>query len=199
MSKITDAEANATSLDGLVNDNALVPTLRNGPKPSYQYLVDGWNTEFNTLIDNLDTQGDAAIVAINEDVATVDTLKNSATSLINSDVTTVDNAVTVALSSINASKVTVDNAAADVDATIAELDSKYKLTAIGVDGAWQSGIDFTAYNQYLVFSGTAYQPKPETSLPYTTGATPDLDDVQPVAPNTADNIFVANGGTVQDQ
>ncbi len=43
MSKIADTEANATSLDGLVNDNALVTTLRNGPKPSYQYLVDGWN------------------------------------------------------------------------------------------------------------------------------------------------------------
>lgn len=40
MSKIADAEANATSLDGLVNDNALVPTLRNGPKPSWQYIVD---------------------------------------------------------------------------------------------------------------------------------------------------------------
>ena len=51
MSKITDAEANATSLDGLVNDNALVPTLRNGPKPSYQYLVDGWNNEFDLTLD----------------------------------------------------------------------------------------------------------------------------------------------------
>ena len=50
MSKITDAEANATSLDGLVNDNALVPTLRNGPKPSYQYLVDGWNDEIAATI-----------------------------------------------------------------------------------------------------------------------------------------------------
>ena len=39
MSKIADAEANATSLDGLVNDNGLIPTLRNGPKPSWQYLV----------------------------------------------------------------------------------------------------------------------------------------------------------------
>ena len=53
MSKITDAEANATSLDGLVNDNALVPTLRNGPKPSYQYLVDGWNTEISKTIEAL--------------------------------------------------------------------------------------------------------------------------------------------------
>lgn len=50
MSKIADAEANVTSLDGLVNDNALVPTLRNGPKPSYQYLVDGWNAEIAEAI-----------------------------------------------------------------------------------------------------------------------------------------------------
>lgn len=40
MSKIADTEANATSLDGLVNDNGLIATLRNGPKPSWQYLVD---------------------------------------------------------------------------------------------------------------------------------------------------------------
>lgn len=51
MSKITDAEANATSLDGLVNDNGLITTLRNGPKPSYQYLVDGWTIEVNELLD----------------------------------------------------------------------------------------------------------------------------------------------------
>lgn len=40
MSKIADAEANATSIDGLVNDNGLITTLRNGPKPSWQYIVD---------------------------------------------------------------------------------------------------------------------------------------------------------------
>lgn len=50
MSKIADAEANSTSLDGLVNDNGLIPTLRNGPKPSYQYLVDGWNAEIAEAI-----------------------------------------------------------------------------------------------------------------------------------------------------
>lgn len=53
MSKIADVEANATSLDGLVNDNALIPTLRNGPKPSYQYLVDGWNAEIADKIDEV--------------------------------------------------------------------------------------------------------------------------------------------------
>ena len=53
MSKIANAEANATSLDGLVNDNALIPTLRNGPKPSYQYLVDGWNAEIADKIDEV--------------------------------------------------------------------------------------------------------------------------------------------------
>jgi len=51
MSKIADAEANATSLDSLVNDNALVTTLRNGTKPSYQYLVDGWTGEIDDLLE----------------------------------------------------------------------------------------------------------------------------------------------------
>lgn len=50
MSLFTNAEADALSLDGLVNDNALVPTRRNGPKPSYQFLVDGWNAEFAAKI-----------------------------------------------------------------------------------------------------------------------------------------------------
>ena len=50
MSIFTNAEADALSLDGLVNDNALVPTRRNGPKPSYQFLVDGWNAEFAAKI-----------------------------------------------------------------------------------------------------------------------------------------------------
>ncbi|AKA61186.1 tail fibers protein [Pseudoalteromonas phage H103] len=40
MSNIANTEANATSLDGLVNDNGLITTLRNGPKPSWQYIVD---------------------------------------------------------------------------------------------------------------------------------------------------------------
>ena len=53
MSKIADAEANATSLDGLVNDNGLIPTLRNGPKPSYQYLVDGWDAQIQSSIFDL--------------------------------------------------------------------------------------------------------------------------------------------------
>lgn len=50
MSIFTNAEADALSLDGLVNDNALVSTRRNGPKPSYQFLVDGWNAEFAAKI-----------------------------------------------------------------------------------------------------------------------------------------------------
>lgn len=57
MSKIADTEANATSLDGLVNDNGLIPTLRNGPKPSYQYLVDGWTGEINDLLDRTNGVG----------------------------------------------------------------------------------------------------------------------------------------------
>lgn len=50
MSLFTNAEADALSLDGLVNDNALVSTRRNGPKPSYQFLVDKWDAEFAAKI-----------------------------------------------------------------------------------------------------------------------------------------------------
>ncbi|QGJ84342.1 hypothetical protein [Pseudoalteromonas phage XCL1123] len=75
MSKIADAEANATSLDGLVNDNGLIPTLRNGPKPSWQYLVDGWESQFTTLfadgeiqidqiVTDLQTLGDAELSSL---------------------------------------------------------------------------------------------------------------------------------------
>ena len=67
MSKIADTEANATSLDGLVNDNALVPTLRNGPKPSYQYLVDGWDEQITSKITELDKYRDFRVVGTFED------------------------------------------------------------------------------------------------------------------------------------
>lgn len=40
MSTFTDLEKDATSVDGFVNDNALIVTRRNGPKPSWQYIVD---------------------------------------------------------------------------------------------------------------------------------------------------------------
>ncbi len=40
MSIFTDLEKDAASVDGFVNENALITTRRNGPKPSWQYIVD---------------------------------------------------------------------------------------------------------------------------------------------------------------
>mgnify|MGYP000548378508 CR=1 FL=1 len=135
MSKITDAEANATSLDGLVNDNALVPTLRNGPKPSYQYLVDGWTSEFDALIDNFEAQGVNAITSINADVVTVEAAKNTAINNINADVSAVDNAKNSALDYIDGATVEVTakvdsfNSVADTAISDFETDSEASISA----------------------------------------------------------------------
>ncbi len=132
MSKIADTEANATSLDSLVNDNALVPTLRNGPKPSYQYLVDGWNTEFDALIDNLEVQGDNAIALISADVVTVEAAKNSAISSIDSDLSAFD-------AYYQSAKGTIGNDVAeftiDSDAALAEfeLNASNSLSEFTID------------------------------------------------------------------
>tara|TARA_R110002124_G_C8974544_1_gene515743 strand:+ start:7799 stop:10573 length:2775 start_codon:yes stop_codon:yes gene_type:complete len=132
MSKIADAEANATSLDSLVNDNALVPTLRNGPKPSYQYLVDGWNTEFDALIDNLEIQGDNAIALINADVVTVDAAKNSAISSIDSDLSAFDVYYQSAKDTISndVAEFTIDSDAALADF---ELNASNSLSEFTID------------------------------------------------------------------
>lgn len=50
MSIFTDLEKDAASVDGFVSENGLIPTRRNGPKPSYQYLVDRWNSEIAATI-----------------------------------------------------------------------------------------------------------------------------------------------------
>lgn len=51
MSTFTDLEKDAASVNGFVNENGLIETRRNGPKPSYQYLVDGWNTQIDAELD----------------------------------------------------------------------------------------------------------------------------------------------------
>jgi len=55
--------------------------------------------------------------------------------------------------------------------TIKNLENQYVFTAIN-NGVWASGQTFTAVNQFMVFSGTAYKPKNSTTLPYVVGATP---------------------------
>lgn len=61
--------------------------------------------------------------------------------------------------------------------SLAQLDANYIFTAIN-GGVWANGQQFTAFNQYMVFSGTAYKPKNTTALPYTVGASPDTNFVE---------------------
>jgi len=51
------------------------------------------------------------------------------------------------------------------------VEAQYVFTAIN-NGVWAAGQSFTAVNQFMVFSGTAYKPKNSTTLPYVVGATP---------------------------
>ncbi len=45
-------------------------------------------------------------------------------------------------------------------------------------GLWQSGIEFTAINQYMIYNNEAYVPKADATFPLLTGTTPDLNLVQ---------------------
>lgn len=224
MSKIADTEANATSLDGLVNDNALVPTLRNGPKPSYQYLVDGWNTEFDALISSLDNQGDTAINAINADVLTVENAKNSAISNINADVSAVDTARNSALDYINDAKVEVTskvydfNAIADTAISNFELESSNSIADFEEEsqaaiiemqksrgfrrvGTFEDGFTYELANDVGIdSSGESWVLTDISSLPFTVPAmtTPTDGVYTKVTYNSADNVINDKGGSVQD-
>ena len=64
-----------------------------------------------------------------------------------------------------------------------------RLTEIGGflpinGGVWDSGISFTAYDQYMIFNGTAYKPISTTTLPYVSTAVPDTDFVEPFSVST---------------
>jgi len=71
--------------------------------------------------------------------------------------------------------------------TLTQLESNYTITAIN-DGIWDTGQIFTGFNQFMVFSGTAYKPKVTTTLPFIVGATPDLDFVEPVTVITISSV-----------
>jgi hypothetical protein len=78
--------------------------------------------------------------------------------------------------------------------TINNLEQQYVFTAIN-SGVWAAGQTFTAVNQYMVFSGTAYKPKNSTTLPYVVGASPVGDgNVEVVA-----NLSTAQGDLRYDK
>lgn len=47
------------------------------------------------------------------------------------------------------------------------------------NAVWTDGIDFTGYDQYMIYNGAAYKPIDGITLPYTSTATPDTDFVEP--------------------
>ncbi len=72
--------------------------------------------------------------------------------------------------------------------TVKGLENQYVFTAIN-GGIWAAGQIFTAFNQYMVFSGTAYKPKNTTTLPYVVGATPDNSFVEVVGNSSTAQII----------
>jgi len=69
--------------------------------------------------------------------------------------------------------------------SLAQIEANYIISAIN-GGVWDTGISFTAFNQFMVFSGTAYKVKITTTLPFVSGATPDLAFVEPVPASFVD-------------
>jgi hypothetical protein len=77
--------------------------------------------------------------------------------------------------------------------TLKGLESKYLMSAIN-GGIWATGIEFTAYNQFMIYNGVAYKPKSTTTLPYTSEATPNVANVEPFSDVNTDNISEYAGG-----
>ena len=69
--------------------------------------------------------------------------------------------------------------------SLTQLETNYIISAIN-GGVWDAGQSFTAFNQFMVFSGTAYKVQVTTTLPYVVGATPDLLFVEPVPASFVD-------------
>lgn len=87
------------------------------------------------------------------------------------------------------------NRTGGVNKTLNGLEKEYKeaIRNAGADaingGVWAEGIEFTAYNQFMVYNGVAYKPKAATTLPYTSKATPDPVKVQPFSDVNSNNIY----------
>lgn len=72
---------------------------------------------------------------------------------------------------VNSAAQTVTSRTGKGLSTIKNLEAQYTFTAIN-NGVWAAGQTFTAVNQFMVFTGTAYKPRNSTTLPYVVGATP---------------------------
>lgn len=56
------------------------------------------------------------------------------------------------------------------------------------NGEWEENIVFNAYNEFMVYNGQAYKPKPTTTLPYVSTVTPDLAQVEPFSDLNTSNV-----------
>lgn len=66
------------------------------------------------------------------------------------------------------------------------------------DGIWGTDKTYTAYNQYLIYSGQAYSPLPTTTLPYPCTAAPDLAFVYPINLNDHRKLSNRNAADAHD-
>lgn len=71
--------------------------------------------------------------------------------------------------------------------TLRGLEAKYLMTPLN-GGIWATGIEFKAYNQYMIYNGVSYKPKRATVLPYTSEATPNVANVEPFSDVTSDSL-----------
>jgi hypothetical protein len=55
-------------------------------------------------------------------------------------------------------------------------------------GVWAADVDFNAYNEFMIYLGVPYKPKPTTVLPYTSTAVPNVNFVEPFSDLTSDNL-----------
>ena len=71
--------------------------------------------------------------------------------------------------------------------TLKGIEAKYLMSALN-GGVWAAGIEFTAYNQFMIYNGVSYKPKSTTALPYTSEATPNVSNVEPFSDINSGNI-----------
>ena len=103
---------------------------------------------------------------------------------------------------------TSTNRTGGVNKTLDGLEGEYQeaIRNAGAEalngGVWAGGVQFTAYNQYMVYNSVAYKPKTSTTLPYTSEAVPNVSNVEPFSDVNSGNlsdytdiVYKASGGS----
>jgi len=94
----------------------------------------------------------------------------------------------------------VTNRAGNFVKSVSALAADYLFSAVN-GGVWAAGQSFTSYNEYMVFSGTAYKPQNTTTLPYIVGASPDVAFVEVtgnLSTGQADDRYVNHADLLDD-